>query len=86
MPKLIRKFGQSSYSASARLIDDEDDNELTFEVEKAELFDRLNKLVDIIIDDDTELGLEGSTILDMTTDPPEVIREGLGWAEVAAWL
>ncbi len=83
---LLENLGNPIISASARLPDDEDDLELTFELEKAELFDRLNKLVDIIIDDDTELGLEGSTILDMTTDPPEVIREGLGWAEVAAWL
>lgn len=83
---LLENLGNPVISASARLPDDEDDNELTFEGEKAELFDRLNKLVDIIIDDDTELGLEGSTILDMTTNPPEVIREGLGWSEVAAWL
>jgi len=43
-------------------------------------------LVDIIIDDGSEPGIEGSTILDMTSDPPAVIREGLGWSEVAAWL
>lgn len=83
---LLENLGNPVISAAARLPDDEDDLELTFEGEKAEIFDRLNKLVDIIIDDDTELGLEGSTILDMTTDPPEVIREGLGWDEVAAWL
>jgi tRNA threonylcarbamoyl adenosine modification protein (Sua5/YciO/YrdC/YwlC family) len=83
---LLENLGNPIISASARLLDEEDDNELNFEVEKAELFDRLNKLVDIIIDDDTELGLEGSTILDMTINPPEVIREGLGWSEVAAWL
>ena len=41
---------------------------------------------DIIIDDGSEPGVKGSTILDMTIDPPEVIREGLGWSEVAAWL
>jgi tRNA threonylcarbamoyl adenosine modification protein (Sua5/YciO/YrdC/YwlC family) len=82
---LLENLGNPVISASAH-IQDEDGDEETFEVEKARLFDRLDKLVDIIIDDGSEPGMEGSTILDMTVDPPEVVREGLGWSEVVAWL
>jgi tRNA threonylcarbamoyl adenosine modification protein (Sua5/YciO/YrdC/YwlC family) len=82
---LLETLGNPVISASAH-IHDEDGDEPIEGVEKAVLFDRLNKLVDIIIDDGSEPGMESSTILDMTIDPPEVIREGLGWSEVAAWL
>jgi tRNA threonylcarbamoyl adenosine modification protein (Sua5/YciO/YrdC/YwlC family) len=82
---LLENLGNPVISASAHL-QDEDGDDSTEEVEKAVLFDRLDKLVDIIIDDGSESGMEVSTILDMTIDPPEVIREGLGWSEVAAWL
>jgi tRNA threonylcarbamoyl adenosine modification protein (Sua5/YciO/YrdC/YwlC family) len=82
---LLENLGNPVISASAH-IQDEEDEEPIENVEKAVLFDRLDKLVDIIIDDGSEPGMEGSTILDMTIDPPEVIREGLGWSEVAAWL
>jgi tRNA threonylcarbamoyl adenosine modification protein (Sua5/YciO/YrdC/YwlC family) len=82
---LLENLGNPVISASAHL-QDEDGDDSTEEVEKAVLFDRLEKLVDIIIDDGSEPGMEGSTILDMTIDPPEVIREGLGWSEVSAWL
>jgi tRNA threonylcarbamoyl adenosine modification protein (Sua5/YciO/YrdC/YwlC family) len=81
---LLENLGNPIISASAHMQDDED--EPIVEVETARLFDRLDKLVDIIIADGSESGTEVSTILDMTTDPPEVIREGLGWSEVAAWL
>jgi tRNA threonylcarbamoyl adenosine modification protein (Sua5/YciO/YrdC/YwlC family) len=82
---LLENLGNPVISASAH-IQDNDGYEPTLGVEKARLFDRLDKLVDIIIDDGSEPGMEGSTILDMTVDPPVTIREGLGWAEVAAWL
>jgi tRNA threonylcarbamoyl adenosine modification protein (Sua5/YciO/YrdC/YwlC family) len=82
---LLENLGNPIISASAH-VRDEDDDEQIETVEKARLFDRLDKLVDIIIDDGSEPGMEGSTMLDMTIDPPEVIREGLGWSEVAAWL
>jgi tRNA threonylcarbamoyl adenosine modification protein (Sua5/YciO/YrdC/YwlC family) len=82
---LLESLGNPIISASAH-IQDEDGYQPTLGVEKARLFDHLAKLVDLIIDDGSEPGMEGSTILDMTIDPPEVIREGLGYAEVAAWL
>jgi tRNA threonylcarbamoyl adenosine modification protein (Sua5/YciO/YrdC/YwlC family) len=82
---LLESLGNPIISASAH-IQDEDGYQPTLGVEKARLFDHLDKLVDIIVDDGSESGMEGSTILDMTIDPPEVIREGLGYAEAAAWL
>jgi tRNA threonylcarbamoyl adenosine modification protein (Sua5/YciO/YrdC/YwlC family) len=82
---LLERLGNPIISTSAQIQDD-DGFQPTFGVEKAVLFDRLEKLVDIIIDDGSELGVENSTVLDMTTDPPTVIREGLGWAELASWL
>jgi tRNA threonylcarbamoyl adenosine modification protein (Sua5/YciO/YrdC/YwlC family) len=82
---LLESLGNPMISASAH-IQDEDGYQPTLGVEKARLFDHLDKLVDIIIDDSSEPGMEGSTILDMTIDPPEVIREGLGYAEVLSWL
>jgi tRNA threonylcarbamoyl adenosine modification protein (Sua5/YciO/YrdC/YwlC family) len=82
---LLESLGNPMISASAH-IQDEDGYQPTLGVEKARLFDHLDKLVDIIIDDGSEPGMEGSTILDMTIDPPEVIREGLGYAEVVSWL
>ncbi len=83
---LLETLGNPIVSASAHTLDDDNTDRLTAGIEKAVLFDELEKFVDLIIDDGSEPGMEGSTVLDMTTDPPEVLREGLGWAEVAAWL
>ena len=58
----------------------------TIELEKAELFDSLAKLVDIIVDTGVEPGSEVSTILDLSTKEPIVIRQGLGWKELENWL
>jgi tRNA threonylcarbamoyl adenosine modification protein (Sua5/YciO/YrdC/YwlC family) len=82
---ILDKLGNPVISTSAHLQDD-DGYQPTLGVEKARLFDELEKLVDIIIDDGSEPGMEGSTVLDMTTDKPTVIREGLGWSEVLSWL
>jgi tRNA threonylcarbamoyl adenosine modification protein (Sua5/YciO/YrdC/YwlC family) len=82
---LLERLGNPVISTSAQIQDD-DGYQPTFGVEKAVLFDRLEKLVDIIIDDGSDLGLEVSTVLDMSTDPPIVIRAGLGMEQLAAWL
>jgi tRNA threonylcarbamoyl adenosine modification protein (Sua5/YciO/YrdC/YwlC family) len=78
---LLDKLGNPIISTSAHLEDEED-----IYLEKARLFDELEKLVDIIIDDGLEAGTKVSTVLDMTTDPPSVIRQGLGWEEVENFL
>ncbi len=82
---LLENLGNPIISASAHAQDEDGDLPMVG-MEKARLFDELEKFVDLIVDDDSEPGMEGSTVLDMTIDPPEVIREGLGWSEVAAWL
>jgi len=50
---------------------------------QAELFDRLHNLVDVMIDDGEQPGYQVSTILDLTTETPQVIRQGLGWEQLA---
>ncbi len=82
---LLEKLGNPVISTSA-YIQDENGDQPTLGVEKVRLFDELEKLVDIILDDGSEPGMESSTVLDMTMDKPTVIREGLGWAEVVSWL
>jgi tRNA threonylcarbamoyl adenosine modification protein (Sua5/YciO/YrdC/YwlC family) len=47
-----------------------------------ELFDRLDHLVDIVIDDESPMRYKVSTILDLTTDEPAVLRRGVGWDAV----
>lgn len=51
---------------------------------KAELFDCLENLVDIIIDDGSNPGNQVSTILDLTGQEPNLIRQGLGFETVTS--
>ena len=51
---------------------------------KAELFDCLENLVDIIIDDGSNPGYQVSTILDLTGQEPNLIRQGLGFETVTS--
>ena len=83
--KLLETLGNPIISTSAHLPDEEGDFP-TIGVEKVRLFDSLENLVDIIIDDGTEPGFEVSTILDFTEEEPIVVRQGLGWQEVQTWL
>ncbi len=61
------------------------DIKLLSRLSRYELFDRLEKLVDAIIDDGTEPNTEGSTIVDFTADEPVIVRRGLGWEAIADW-
>ncbi|MGK7872950.1 MAG: L-threonylcarbamoyladenylate synthase [Xenococcaceae cyanobacterium] len=78
---LLQTLGNPIISSSAHLPDEEGDFP-TIELERAKLFDALNKLVDIIIDDGKEPAFEVSTILDLTSSEPTVVRQGLGWKEL----
>jgi tRNA threonylcarbamoyl adenosine modification protein (Sua5/YciO/YrdC/YwlC family) len=75
---ILKTLGNPIISSSAHLPDEEGEFP-TIGLEKAKLFDSLANLVDIIVDDDSELGVEVSTILDLTTDEPTMVRKGLGW-------
>jgi tRNA threonylcarbamoyl adenosine modification protein (Sua5/YciO/YrdC/YwlC family) len=59
---------------STTLIMPDDDRPLT---DPDEMRDRLDKHVDLIIDGGF-CGLEATTVVDMTTDPPSVVRVGKG--------
>jgi tRNA threonylcarbamoyl adenosine modification protein (Sua5/YciO/YrdC/YwlC family) len=83
--KLLQTLGNPIISTSAHL-PDEDGEYPTMNVEKAYLFDALENQVDIIIDNHIDPGFKVSTILDFTTDEPEVVRQGLGWQEVENWV
>jgi tRNA threonylcarbamoyl adenosine modification protein (Sua5/YciO/YrdC/YwlC family) len=83
--ELLNTLGNPVVSTSAHL-PDEDGDYPTINLEKAYLFDALENQVDIIIDNQVDPGFNVSTILDFTTDEPEVVRQGLGWQEVENWL
>ncbi|MEY2831993.1 MAG: hypothetical protein RLZZ574_1251 [Cyanobacteriota bacterium] len=83
--ELLTTLGNPIVSTSAHL-PDEDGEYPTLNLEKAYLFDALENQVDIIIDNQVDPGFKVSTILDFTTDEPEVVRQGLGWQEVENWL
>ena len=83
--ELLNTLGNPVVSTSAHLPDD-DGEYPTINLEKAYLFDALENQVDIIIDNQVDPGFNVSTILDFTSDQPEVVRQGLGWQEVENWL
>jgi tRNA threonylcarbamoyl adenosine modification protein (Sua5/YciO/YrdC/YwlC family) len=78
---ILQTLGNPIISSSAH-----SPNEDEVVVERATLFDALDKSVNVIIDNNVDLNLEVSTIIDLTTDKPIVVRKGLGWEEVEYWL
>ena len=89
---LLEILGNPIISTSAHLPPDDeiDDESNGMEPEpylsRVELFDRLDKLVDVIVDTGEEPKYEVSTILDLTGERPIVVRQGLGWEKAAAWV
>ncbi|HEY9907185.1 MAG TPA: L-threonylcarbamoyladenylate synthase [Thermosynechococcaceae cyanobacterium] len=71
-------------STSAHMTEEDDRAEVPV-VSRFELFDNLEKLVDVIIDDGTEPRNAVSTIVDLTEAEPILVRRGLGWEEAATW-
>lgn len=82
---LLKTLGNPIISTSAYLPDDSGDLP-TLGYEKARLFDAMDKQVDIILDDGSDVTTEVSTIIDLTGDEPEIIREGLGIEEAESWM
>lgn len=76
-------------STSAHVPPDDDVDDELLEVEtdpflsRVEMFDRLDKLVDVIVDTGEEPTYEVSTILDLTGEQPVLTRLGLGWEKAA---
>ncbi len=81
---LLQALGNPIISTSAHPLDEEEKTP-TIEMERAKLFDTLDKLVDVIVDDGSEPGIEVSTIIDLTGQEPVIVREGLGMQEATAW-
>ena len=85
---LLNALGNPIISTSAHIPqDDLEQSSLDIdEVSRVELFDRLDKVVDVIVDSGLEPGYQVSTILDLTGEEPILARRGLGWEEAAAWV
>ncbi len=88
---LLEALGNPIISTSAHLPPDETgDGTMGVEPEpiisRVELFDRLDNLVDVIVDTGEEPSYEVSTIMDLTGGEPTILRQGLGWEKAAAWL
>ncbi|MGB7444715.1 MAG: L-threonylcarbamoyladenylate synthase [Coleofasciculaceae cyanobacterium] len=82
---LLQALGNPIISTSAHLPDEVGEMP-TIGLERARLFDALDNLVDIIVDNGSELGAETSTILDMTGTEPIMVRKGLGWEAATTWV
>ena len=84
---LLNALGNPVISTSAHFIDPSESSHTATEanVSRFELFDSLEKLVDLVIDSALEPGNQVSTILDLTTEEPTIVRRGLGWEAAAAW-
>ncbi|MBE9077675.1 threonylcarbamoyl-AMP synthase [Romeria aff. gracilis LEGE 07310] len=79
---VIKALGNPIISTSALSVARQADDE---PLSKAELFDRLGSQVDGIVDTETELGYQVSTILDFTGKDPVITRQGQGWQDAIAW-
>ncbi|WP_009632819.1 L-threonylcarbamoyladenylate synthase [Synechocystis sp. PCC 7509] len=75
-----------STAAHLTAAEDEITPVLDINISRFELFDRLEKLVDVIIDDGSEKTSDRvSTIIDLTGDAPIIARRGLGWEQAVVW-
>jgi len=82
---LLKSLGNPIISTSAHIADQDGDFP-TMGVEVAKLFDSLDNLVDVIIDDGLDNKFDFSSIIDFSGDQPEVVRQGLGWENIEKCL
>lgn len=83
---LLTILGNPLISTSAHIHDEDGDDDTYVDLDKARLFDYFDKLVDISIDDDSAATNQVSTVVDMTSDPAAIVRQGRGWAEIDDWI
>jgi tRNA threonylcarbamoyl adenosine modification protein (Sua5/YciO/YrdC/YwlC family) len=88
---ILETLGNPIISTSAHITTEEEGEApialpIEHQVDKARLYDSLNKLVDIIVDDTSDPGYHVSTIIDLTADQPVIIRKGQGWEQVEKWF
>ncbi len=84
---LIEELGNPIISTSAHITNEQEGQApvalpIEGNIGKAELFDSLEKLVDIIVDDTSDPGYQVSTILDFSSNEPLLLRKGKGWEAV----
>lgn len=84
---LLKALDNPIISTSAHFTPPELDEIVATEtnISSAELFDRLDKLVDVIVDDGSEPDNRVSTMIDLTGDEPAIVRRGLGWEQAVVW-
>jgi tRNA threonylcarbamoyl adenosine modification protein (Sua5/YciO/YrdC/YwlC family) len=86
---LLQTLGNPVISTSANAPDDDEipskDRDYS-PLSLVDLCDRFDNLVDLIIDDGSEPTAQTSTILDLTTEEPILIRKGLGWEAAMVWV
>ncbi|NEP17769.1 MAG: threonylcarbamoyl-AMP synthase [Leptolyngbya sp. SIO4C1] len=82
---LLESLGNPIVSTSAHILDDDVPLKDTPYLSRFELFDALEKQVDLIIDSGEDLQFQTSTVLDMTRDEPSVVRRGLGFEAIEAF-
>lgn len=78
---LLQALGNPIISTSALPALSSPDDRLS----TAELFDQLDKMVDVIVDDSSDIKTQVSTMLDLTEAEPVIVRRGLGWEAAIAW-
>lgn len=85
---LLEALDNPVISTSARLSDSAEigDDVSLVPTSTAELFDAFDKVVDIIIDNGQLSSNRVSTVLDLCGEPIQVLRQGLGWDEVASLI
>ncbi len=80
---LLDALGNPIISTSARIPGPVDEPATMLALDPAlsrdELFDCLDRVVDVILDDGQDLRYEGSSVLDLSDNTPQLIRQGLGW-------
>jgi tRNA threonylcarbamoyl adenosine modification protein (Sua5/YciO/YrdC/YwlC family) len=84
--ELLARLGNPLISTSAYANEEDQEGESFTQIDKARLFDYFENLIDLTIDDGSPATDRVSTILDMTSEEPRVIRPGTGWAEIAQWI
>jgi len=83
---LLAALGNPIISTSAHPPQDQDATLVEeIGISRMELFDCMDKLVDVIVDNGEEPKTQVSTILDLTGEEAIIVRQGLGWEKAAAW-
>ncbi|WP_367389334.1 L-threonylcarbamoyladenylate synthase [Lewinella sp. LCG006] len=73
--EIVRMLGRPIITASLKT--DQEEDILEYLTDARDIDDRFGKLVDLIIDGGAGRN-DGSTVIDCTTSPPELIRQGIG--------